>query len=209
MTWNVECAMSKRARSTQLRHRRIPIVSAIRTGSTLLSSFDDALNRCGVCNYNLIPLSSVIPPRSQVAPVDRHVTPGTDFGQRLYVVKADIRSDLDGDVLAAGIGSYQWGDHRGVFVEHGLIDRSLAQARGQLSSLIHASLRDLCLARDVPFDPNRVGSCVTAAPTAGVPTTAVVLAVYQAEGWRDESTPIRGRARPRRRCERVTDDPGE
>jgi arginine decarboxylase len=196
-------------RSSPPGHRRISVVSAIGTGSTLLSSFDDALNRCGVCNYNLIPLSSVIPPRHQVVLVDRYVTPCADFGHRLYVVKADIRSDVDGDAVAAGIGWYQWGDNRGVFVEHEVIRGSPAQARDQIISLIHASLRDLCMARDVPFNPNRIGTCVTAAPTAGVPTTALAIAVYREEGWSDESTRIRGRLRPRRRRAGGAGDTGE
>ena len=72
---------------------RIPLVSGIGHGKTLLSSFDDALQRCGVCNYNLIPLSSVIPPRSEIVLVDRYATPPDEYGHRLYVVKADMRSD--------------------------------------------------------------------------------------------------------------------
>ena len=41
---------------------QIPLIAAVGYGSSLLSAFDDALRACGVLNYYLIPLSSVIPP---------------------------------------------------------------------------------------------------------------------------------------------------
>ena len=96
----------------------IPLVTGVGVGSTLLSAFDDALLACGVLNYNLIPLSSVIPPASTVVPVPRYTSPADEHGHRLYVVKAEMRSDQAGTQIGAGIGWYQWGDGRGVFVEH-------------------------------------------------------------------------------------------
>jgi hypothetical protein len=50
-------------------------------------------------------------------------------------------------------------------------------------SLIHSSLRDLCFARNVPFDERRVAHRLSASEVVGGPTTALVLAVYRAEGW--------------------------
>ena len=66
----------------------IQLVAGIGRARTLLSSFDAALRECGVLNYNLIPLSSVVPPRSRVIEVDR-IAPVMDedqHGDRLYVV---------------------------------------------------------------------------------------------------------------------------
>src|SRR5690606_8611394 len=45
---------------------RIGVVGATGTGPTSLAAFDDALRAVGVANFNLIRLSSVIPPGSRV-----------------------------------------------------------------------------------------------------------------------------------------------
>lgn len=163
---------------------RIPVVAGVGHGSTLLSSFDDALRACGVCNYNLIPLSSVIPPTTDIVPLDHYHSPSEEHGYRLYVVKADMRSDQAGKVLGAGIGWYQWGDDRGVFVEHETIGSTREVVATELDYRICHSLRDLCAARDVPFHEPRVRSKVAIAEVEDRPTSVLVLAVYQSEGWR-------------------------
>ena len=91
----------------------IPLVTGVGVGSTLLSAFDDALRACGALNYNLIPLSSVIPPASTVVPLPRYTSDPDEHGHRLYVVKAEVRSDDAGKRIGAGIGWYQWGDGHG------------------------------------------------------------------------------------------------
>jgi pyruvoyl-dependent arginine decarboxylase len=48
----------------------IPIVAGFGRGETGLSAFDAALGDSGVLNYNLIRLSSVIPPCSTVVEDD-------------------------------------------------------------------------------------------------------------------------------------------
>src|SRR5262245_53159855 len=96
----------------------ISVVAGTGVGNTMSSSFDAALRQCGVYDYNLLPLSSVVPPGSEVVLTDRYHTAPEEYGHRLYVVKADQRSDQPGQGIAAGIGWYQWGDGRGVFVEH-------------------------------------------------------------------------------------------
>ena len=162
---------------------RIPIVAATGSGRTLLSSFDDALRRCGVHNYNLIPLSSVIPPGGEVTPDAGSRAAGDEHGHRLYVVKADARSAEPGEAIAAGIGWYQWGDGRGVFVEHGAHAEPAMRAEIAVRTLICTSLPDLCAFRGVPFEEHRVGSRVQVATVEAAPTTVLVLAVYRTEGW--------------------------
>jgi arginine decarboxylase len=161
----------------------IPLVTGVGVGSTLLSAFDDALRACGVLNYNLIPLSSVIPPASNVVPSSRYTPNPDEHGHRLYVVKAEMRSDHAGTKLGAGIGWYQWGDGRGVFVEHEVIGSTREAVATELDYRICHSLRDLCAARDVPFDMQRVRSQCVFADVEDRPTCALVLAVYQTEGW--------------------------
>ena len=162
---------------------QIPIVAATGRGRTLLSSFDDALRRCGVHNYNLIPLSSVIPPGAEVTPDAGYRATGDEHGHRLYVVKADARSAEPGQGIAAGIGWYRWGDGRGVFVEHETHAATAMRAEIEVRALICDSLRDLCAFRGVPFEEHRVGSRVQVATVDVAPTTVLVLAVYRAAGW--------------------------
>jgi arginine decarboxylase len=166
---------------------QIPLVAGAGVGSTLLSAFDDALLSCGVLNYNLIPLSSVIPPASNVVPLPRYTPHPDEHGHRLYVVKAEMRSDHAGEQIGVGIGWYQWGDGRGVFVEHETIGATRQDVATELDYRICHSLRDLCAARDVPFDLQGVRSQRVLAEVEDQPTCALVLAVFQAEGWRAAS----------------------
>jgi hypothetical protein len=99
------------------------------------------------------------------------------------VVKAEARSNELGRGVAAGIGWYQWCDGRGVFVEHECVGASCREASENVALLIRSSLRDLCVARSVPFDEGRVRCRLSAADVQRGPTSALVLAVYRAEGW--------------------------
>jgi arginine decarboxylase len=166
---------------------QIPLVAGVGVASTLLSAFDDALRACGVLNYNLIPLSSVIPPASDVVPVPQYTPRPDEHGHRLYVVKAEMRSDQPGTRIGAAIGWYQWGDGRGVFVEHETIGATRETVAAELDHRICHSLRDLCAARDVPFDMRRLRSQRIIAEVVDRPTCALMLAVFQAEGWRAPS----------------------
>ncbi len=99
----------------------ISIVKGAGEASTPLSAFDGALKDAGVYNYNLITLSSVIPPNSEVKKIDRFETPENEWGHKLYCVMAEERSDRTGKFIAAGVGWYQLEDNRGLFVEHHII----------------------------------------------------------------------------------------
>jgi pyruvoyl-dependent arginine decarboxylase (PvlArgDC) len=126
-------------------------------------------------------------------PVGCYSAPADEHGHRLYVVKADCRSDEPGQAVAAGVGWYQWGDDRGVFVEHEAAGPSSALAEAEVARLIRVSLRDLCLARGVDFEERRAGSRTVAATVDGLPTTVLVLAIYQVEAWDMASPGLRDR----------------
>ena len=164
---------------------RIAVVAGAGEGRTTLSAFDAALFQCGVHNYNLLALSSMIPPAAQVCLRDRYFPPADEHGHRLYVVKAEMRSAQPGTVIAAGLGWLQWGDGRGVFVEHELLCRvqSPAEAEAALKSEIDASLRDLVQTRGVAHGSAQFRTHVVSKMVAERPACALVLAVYQAEGW--------------------------
>ena len=50
-------------------------------------------------------------------------------------------------------------------------------------------MRDLCRARAVPFLEQRRHARMAVADVADLPTSALVLAVFQAEGWRPAGPP--------------------
>lgn len=163
---------------------QISIVSSVGEGSTLLSAFDSALCNAGVSNYNLLTLSSIIPPGSSVKRVKKYQTSVSEFGHKLYVVRAEMRSYEAKKYLAAGIGWYLLEGGNGLFVEHELISDSKVAARADLEFLITSSLKDLCHFRNLPFDPEKVQIQKSIAQVKDKPTCVLVIAVYQSEGWK-------------------------
>jgi arginine decarboxylase len=159
------------------RLRTIEVTCAVGDGPTTLAAFDDALLRNGVGNFNLLRLSSVIPPGTEVvAASGRPDVPG-DWGDRLYVVMAEMRVDRPGREAWAGIG---WVQHeetgRGLFVEHeGYSEYSVRND-------IDTSLAALVASRPgTRFGP--VQSQVVGGRCDGQPICAMAVAVYEAQGW--------------------------
>ena len=128
---------------------KLTVASAIGRGRTELSAFDNALVAVGAANFNLVRLSSVIPPHSTVVEAgDAPVTaPGT-WGDRLYVVYAERRTSIPGTQAWAGVGWVQDAtDGRGLFVEHDGDDESTVRNQ------IEASLEDLQTSRGADLRP--------------------------------------------------------
>ena len=164
----------------------IVVVSAIGVGDTLLSSFDAALWHCGVHNFNLLALSSVVPPASEIVICDRYEARADEYGHKLYVVKAEMRSAEPDAVIAAGLGWLQSEDGSGVFVEHEMHEPNsdCEEIERAIADTILASLRDLAARRAVAFVEHRVGTVIAGTRVQRQPTCALVLAVYKSEGWR-------------------------
>jgi arginine decarboxylase len=159
------------------RLRCIEISRGIGSANTTLAAFDDALIKCGVGNFNLIRLSSVIPPETTVSVAEGPADVMGDWGDRLYVVMAEERVDRVGREAWAGIG---WVQHeetgRGLFVEHE------GNSEHQVRDDIERSLSALMEARPhVQFGP--IQSVVQGARCEGSPVCAMVVAVYEAAGW--------------------------
>src|SRR5438445_8079689 len=100
---------------------QIHIGAGVGVGPTALSAFDAALNDAGIANYNLLKLSSIIPPKSEIIVHEDkivHDVPG-GWGDRLYVVMAEIRIDKPNEEAWAGIGWVQDPvTGKGLFAEH-------------------------------------------------------------------------------------------
>ena len=153
-------------------------------GSTTLSAFDAALKAAGIHNYNIIKLSSVIPPGSEVV-VKRWKNSPTEHGKKLYTVLAEIRSDILGRSIAAGVGWYQIKDCRGVFAEHHDIIENLntKEAEMNVSKKIEATIRDLCANRNYPFNKKAFHTVVTSAEVKNKPTCVLVAAAYESQSF--------------------------
>lgn len=161
----------------------IKVVCGVGTGKTTLSAFDSALKDAGVYNYNLIALSSIIPPNCTVSKTRRYETPLEEYGHKLYVIKAEIRSDEAGKYIAAGLGWYQLEGGRGIFVEHEIKGETRIAVESEIALRIKNSLKDLAKFRNIKFDESKIHSAVSIAHIKDKPTCALVLAVYQSEGW--------------------------
>lgn len=156
---------------------KIKITSGVGSGPTPLGAFDAALRDAGVENYNLIPLSSVIPPAAILERTRPALRPA-EYGHRLYVVMARHEATQVGEEAWAGLGWTQEPETgRGLFVElHGTSRRSVQSA-------IDATLDAMKAAR--PYDYAKNESQVTGVVCEGEPVCALVIAVYSSEPWAD------------------------
>jgi arginine decarboxylase len=153
----------------------ITLAHGVGCGPTPLAAFDTALLDAGVANYNLICLSSVIPPGSRIERRRWH-TPPRCWGQRLYCVLSQNREDRPGRAVHAGIG-WVLDDEggKGLFVElhdhdHGRLERDLA-----------STLRAMQHNRGMALQP--VHTEIASARCEGDPVCALVIAVYASEPW--------------------------
>ncbi len=164
---------------------RIPMATAVGRGPTTLAAFDAALVTAGIADRNLIYLSSVLPPGSDVDRVPRLAdTPG-DWGDRLYCVMAEARTDQVGTEVWAGVGWVQDDTGRGLLVEHHAHDRTTLEA------LVSDSLDGLCRNRGLQF-PRR-GMAVEGTRCTGEPVSALVVAVFESAAWQARRLPARQR----------------
>lgn len=156
----------------------IYVAGAVGWGPTELSAFDHSLTLTGVANYNLLRLSSVIPPQTTVKVVDKiDQFPGT-WGDRLYVVYAEQRASKPGEEAWAGVGWVQFpDDSRGLFVEHE--GSSEAQVRSDITNTLKALLKNRN-AEQLEIHMKVVGGkCIDQ------PICAFVAAAYQVSDWQN------------------------
>lgn len=155
----------------------IHVASGIGTGPTKMAAFDSALNKSGVANYNLIRLSSVIPADSKVINHKQSIPKlSGKWGDRLYVVLAEIRVDTPNVEAWAGIGWVQDDKTgKGLFVEHEGLSKQAVEKD------IEQSLTALMETRGVNFGAIRMK--VIGTTCEHQPVCALVIAVFQATNW--------------------------
>jgi arginine decarboxylase len=153
----------------------IAIASAVGTGPTELAAFDSALLGAGVANYNLICLSSVIPPGSRIER-RRWRTPREHWGRRLYCVVSQAREPRPGHEVHAGIGWVQDAEGgQGLFVE--LHDHD----RPRLERDLHDTLASMQRQRGIAL--GAVHTEIASARCERDPVCALVIAVYASAAW--------------------------
>ena len=160
----------------------IYVISGKGFGKTTLSAFDAALKSAGVYNYNLITLSSIIPPGLKVY-ARKFKSPEDSYGNKLYVVKSEIRSRESGKYIGAALGWYQIADGRGVFVEHEEIGETKEAVEANLSEEIKNSLSDLCRFRRFQFIEKKMKMKMVIMRVEDSAACALILAVYKSEFW--------------------------
>lgn len=146
----------------------IHVVSGVGTAPTAKAAYDAALADANLHNYNLVPVSSVVPATADVVAVDAAPDLGL-AGNRLHVVEARAQTVGPGR-LAAGLG-WATGPGPGLFYE------ADAESEAEVRTLLETGLdagRDL---RTWSFDDESV--CIETAEAApGEHTCVVVLAAY-------------------------------
>lgn len=172
-------AADAKARLTGGRPRPVQIrVSAgAGTGPTRLAAFDTALDAAGVAGFNIVRLSSVIPPYADVA-----VVPGSEqiagtVGDVAYCVYAAAYASTPGEQAWAGVA---WALHAdrsggGLFVEH------IAASESVVRHDLEATLDALSVTRGYRY--SRAGETVSSAVCVDHPVCAVVVATFGTAGW--------------------------
>lgn len=159
---------------------KIHVASSSASASTGIAAFDGALNKIGAANFNLIHLSSIIPPGAVVKQHDGKIPSDElqgSWGDKLYVVMAESRALTPNEDSWAGIGWVQdEATGEGLFVEHeGFSEQSVKDdIKDSLDSM--TSYR-----KDHKFGPINMEVCGITCESD--PVSALAIAVYQSEGW--------------------------
>lgn len=154
---------------------KIQITSAAAEGPTELAAFDTALIRSGIANHNLIYLSSIIPPDSELVKSKPNIN-SIHFGDRLYVVMSEQRTSKPKEEAWAGIGWVQNYQGAGLFVEHhGITEK---QVRSDIKSTLNKMISNR------PKDSwSNIQMEVVGLRCEKEPVCALVAAVYKSEPW--------------------------
>lgn len=149
------------------------------TGRTQLAAFDAALAAAGVHNFNLIRLSSVVPPGSKVLEVEALDQLRGEHGDTLYCVYAEAHASLPGHEAWAGIA---WsrrddGSGAGLFVEHE------GPSHEQVATDLTHSLEDLSATRGGMYHPE--GRRLAGIVCETLPVCAVAVATFRRAGWEE------------------------
>jgi arginine decarboxylase len=154
--------------------RTIHVVGGAGTGPTEKAAYDAALADANLHNYNLVPVSSVVPTDAEVVRVEQAPDLGP-AGNRLNVVQAEAAA-VGPETVAAGVG-WTTGPGPGLFYE------ADAESEADVIRRLERGLDAGRALRDWAFDHEET-QVESAEAAPGEHTCVVVLAAY------GESEPI-------------------
>lgn len=146
-------------------------------GPTRLAAFDAALFTAGVAGYNIIRLSSVIPPYALVREVPAQEQVQGGEGDVAYCVYAAAYASKPGQQAWAGV-AWAVGPHQsgaGLFVEHAASSESMVRRE------LDVTIRAMSLIRGNQHQ--MAGQTVSSAVCVDDPVCAVVIATYGTADW--------------------------
>ena len=141
---------------------------------TKLAAFDNALYNAGIADYNLITLSSIIPPDSKVI-VEKLCKNNKDIGSKLYVVLTKCIEVSLNKVACTGLGWVTREDGSGIFVEE------FGSNEAEVKKIIKNSLESVIKYREGNYSP--INYKIESIKCVGKPVCAIVAAVYKSEKW--------------------------
>jgi len=153
---------------------KIYITKEVGEGTTRLSAFDNALQKAGIANHNLIYLSSIIPINSEIKIAKPNISEH-GYGNKLYTVMARFDQVTIGKEAWAGLGWTQDKEGRGLFVEH------WAENKEAVIKLIQNSLNDMKAKRNYKY--GKIEYCLAGVRCENKPVCAIVSAVFKIENW--------------------------
>jgi arginine decarboxylase len=157
----------------------IRVSSGTGTGRTTLAAFDAALMAAGVADFNLVRLSSVVPPGSRVLEVAGADQLVGGHGDALYCVYAEAHAQLPGHEAWAGVAWSLRDDESGagLFVEHE------GPSHEQVETDLTHSLEDLSATRGGSY--HEAGRHLVGVTCETLPVAAVVVATFRRAGWEE------------------------
>lgn len=158
---------------------KIRVRKGVGVGPTELAAFDQALVKANIANFNLLYLSSVLPPKSDVViEEEAKFTPiEGGWGDRLYVVMAQKRTNQRNQEAWAGIGWIQdEKTKKGLLVEHE--GHSETEVRADIKHSLNA------LAKNRGLDFGHVNMAVVGVKCQDKPVCALVAAVFETSKWK-------------------------
>ncbi len=148
-------------------------------GPTRLAAFDAALFAAGVAHFNLVRITSVIPPYAVVREVSGLDQIHGATGNVAYCVSAAAYAITPGEQAWAGVAWAVREDRSGV----GLFVEQVASSESMLMYDLRVTLEAISRTRGDRY--RFVGQTVSSAVCADHPVCAVVVATYGTSGWRN------------------------
>ena len=149
---------------------KIILSAGIGAGPTARAAYDTALSCAGVSDYNMICLSSVIPPHSCVYR-EAYRTPIANYGKEIYVVQSSMTQSQAGKWAHAALGWLQEkSTGRGLFIE--LCDDNLERLQRDL----HATAQAMQAGGDIAYAPLQTE--FASMPCREQTVCALLIAVY-------------------------------